>query len=172
MPAYRRHPYALFLLRFTIAMLALLSLARAFFFTSYRVDGSSMEEALNDGDRILVSDGLYGPIVQGDVIVFHVLDEVLVKRVIACPGDSVSMISGQVFVNNVSLEESTPYWLQTADTFPPLSLQSGEYFLLGDNRAVSVDSREFGPVREDQVMGKVLVRLHGVSASLVSALER
>jgi type IV secretory pathway protease TraF len=68
--------------------------------------------------------------------------------------------------------EAIPPALDTRDSFPPVRLGADEYFLLGDNRRVSVDSREFGPVHAFQVLGQVVLRVHGGGLSTVAALER
>src|SRR5688572_5951153 len=161
-------------LRVMAVSLALAVIARATLITSYRVCGASMREALQDGDRILVCDIRWltdGPAV-GDTIVAEVEHEVLVKRVAAGPGDSVGMLGGRLLRNGRAVREDIPAELDTADTFPAVRLGPDEYFLLGDNRRVSVDSREFGPVHGRQLLGRVLLRIHGGGLSTVAALER
>jgi len=156
-------------------LLGLLGLAavRATLLTSYRVAGSSMRETLQDGDRILVCEAgwLLAPAV-GDTVVAEVEDEVLVKRVVAGPGDSIGMWHGRVLRNGLAVAESIPPELDCGDSFPAVRLGADEYFLLGDHRRVSVDSREFGPVRASQLLGRVLLRIHGGDVSQVAALER
>jgi len=166
--------FALHALRVTLLLMLVTLAVRATLFTSYRVCGSSMREALQDGDRILVCDAnwlLHRPAV-GDTVVAEVEHEVLVKRVAACPGDSVGMSAGHLLRNGRPVAESIPPALDTLDSFPAVQLGADEYFLLGDNRRVSVDSREFGPVRAAQVLGQVVLRIHGGGLSAVAALER
>lgn len=160
-------------LRSLLLALVLATLVRATLLTSYRVSGSSMRESLQDGDRILVCEArwlLDAPAV-GDTVVALVADEVLVKRIAAGPGDRIGMRHGVVLRNGREVAESIPPGLACEDSFPEVELGAGEYFLLGDNRRVSVDSRDFGPVRDGQVAGKVLLRLHGGGLEQVAALD-
>jgi signal peptidase I len=154
--------------------LALAVIARATLITSYRVCGASMREALQDGDRIVVASHpwLVQPVLAGDTVVLRVDDEVLVKRVMACPGDSIAMSAGHVLRNGRPVIESIPAPMEGSETFPEYRLRGDEYFVLGDNRRVSIDSRDFGPVHAWQLMGKVFLRLHGSEVSTVAALER
>jgi signal peptidase I len=165
---------ALVCLRSLVAALLLVLLLRTMLFTSYRVAGSSMRETLQDGDRILVcqADWLVQPPAVGDTVVAEVEDEVLVKRVAAGPGDSIGMSRGRVLRNGLTVAEAIPPELDCGDSFPPVLLGADEYFLLGDHRRVSVDSREFGPVHARQVLGRVLLRIHGGDLLQVAALER
>jgi len=80
----------LWVLRLAAAAMLLLVVARAALFTTYRVAGASMREALQDGDRIVVASHpwLVQPVLAGDTVILRVEDEVLVKRVMACPAES------------------------------------------------------------------------------------
>jgi signal peptidase I len=98
--------------------------------------------------------------------------ETLVKRVAACPGDRIAMREGQVLRNGLELAEAVPSVFQVHDSFPEYRLRSDEYFVLGDNRRVSIDSREFGPVSGAQVLGRVVLRVNGLAFAPVAALER
>lgn len=140
-----------------------LAAARITLFTTYRVAGESMRETLQDGDRILVSeiDWFVHPVTHGDTVIVDVDDEILVKRVVACPGDRIGMRRGRVVLNDEMLAESIPPQLDWDDTFPQYELGSDEYFVLGDHRRVSVDSRDFGPVGTAQFVGTVVMRVAG-----------
>jgi signal peptidase I len=163
----------LWVLRLAAAVL-LLVVARAALFTTYRVAGASMREALQDGDRIVVASApwLVQPVVPGDTVILRVEDEVLVKRVMACPGDCIAMDRGHVLRNGSAVVEQIPAPMEGSDSFPEYHLRPDEFFVLGDNRRVSIDSRDFGPVHGWQVIGKVFLRLHGSEVSTVAALER
>jgi len=170
----RPHTVMLYSLRATLVLLVLFLVARATLVTSYRVSGASMRETLEDGDRILVCEiqELIDPPGVGETVILDVHDEILVKRVVAGPGDTISMFRGQVIRNGHYLREDIPQELSRSDTFPDYTLAGDEYFVLGDNRRVSIDSREFGPVSRDQVVGRVLFRIGAHGVSTVAALGR
>jgi signal peptidase I len=143
-------------------------LLRVFVVTTYYIPSSSMEPTLQIGDRILV-DKLafdFGSVKTGEIIVFHAPSDmqgeppgtVIVKRVIGLPGQVISSnVSGQIFINGHLLKEP---WLP-ANTAPgrqiepPVKIPSNEYFVMGDNRADSEDSRYFGPIPASLIIGKV-----------------
>jgi signal peptidase I len=81
----------------------------------------------------------------------------LIKRVIAGPGDSIEIKDGAVYVNDVELQESYIH-STTTHSVPYQVIPEGEYFVMGDNRAVSYDSRELGVVDEEDILGKVVFR--------------
>jgi len=141
----------------------LLALAYSLFFNLSVVRGSSMTPGIQDGDRILVEPWSYllGPIQHGDVVVLrYPLDPDVdyIKRVIGLPGDRVTLARGNVWVNGELLDE--PY-VESVDPSSSLAIEvePAHYFVLGDNRPRSSDSREFGQVPADYVRGRVDVRL-------------
>ncbi|MBE6994733.1 MAG: signal peptidase I [Ruminococcaceae bacterium] len=127
-----------------------------------QVSGMSMADTLNDGDIIVALRGVkYGT---GDVIAFYYNNNILIKRVIARPGDWVNIDSdGNVTVNDVPLDE--PYVTDKAfgDCNIPLPYQvpEGRFFLMGDHRATSIDSRNsaVGCISDDMVVGRLFVRV-------------
>ncbi|MSR60957.1 MAG: signal peptidase I [Planctomycetes bacterium] len=142
---------------------ALLLVFYSLFFNLSVVRGSSMTPGIQDGDRILVEPWSYllGPVERGDVIVLrYPLDPEIdyIKRVIGLPGDQVTLARGEVWVNGVRLDE--PY-IAAVDVTSTLStvVEPRNYFVLGDNRPRSSDSREFGLVPEANVRGRVDLRL-------------
>ena len=101
---------------------------------------------------------------QGDIVAFYYNNKILVKRVIAGPGEIVDIDnSGTVFVNGVELEE--PYIDQKAlgdcDIRLPYQVPDGRFFVMGDHRDVSVDSRNtaVGPIAEEQIVGKIIFQV-------------
>ena len=127
------------------------------------VRGSSMAPGIHDGDRIVVDHFayLFEPVTRGDIVVLkYPLDPSLdyIKRIIGLPGDEVTIDAGHVWVNGKALDE--PY-VASADPLSRSSVhvQAAHYFVLGDNRPRSSDSREFGQVPMDYVRGRVEVRL-------------
>ena len=132
---------------------------------AFKVQGTSMSPELKDGERILVNKFLYyfGDIDRGDVVVFWYPEDPelsFIKRVVALPGETVEIRSGAVFVNGTLMEE--PYVAgANADlrSFPPHDVRPGHYFVLGDNRKGSNDSRSWGLVPERYVYGKAFLRI-------------
>jgi len=127
-----------------------------------RVQQSSMTPTLEDGDSLLFVKT--GTVERGDIIAFHYDDQVLVKRVIAIGGDKIDIdYNGVVSLNGETLNEpyiSAPN-LGNPTVDLPLQVPAGQLFVMGDNRATSVDSRikEMGPIHEDRLIGKALLRI-------------
>jgi signal peptidase I len=123
------------------------------------VQGPSMKPNLTYNQRVVVDKITYnlihGPC-RGDVVIVGLPgeDELLVKRAVALPGETVAVYNGQVFINGKSLDEP---WAthQGGLDYPPTCVPPRHVFVLGDNRQVSRDSRYFGPVPVDQISGQV-----------------
>ena len=132
-------------------------LIRTFIITPVRVDGASMDQTLEDGQILL----LYklANIDYGDIVVLdeEKEGEIIIKRIIGMPGDTVSIRDNTIYVNVEEVEEDYAYG-ETSD-YEEITLDDDEYFILGDNRPISKDSRYFGPVKEDEIIGKVIFRL-------------
>jgi signal peptidase I len=127
------------------------------------VTTGSMMTTINPGDRLLVHLSAYNdhPPRRGDIVAFWAEDEgdYEVKRVIAVEGDVLTILWGAVLLNAEPLEE--PYISQAMLPEQPAAypLKQGELFLMGDNRNESEDSRDYGPVYRDRVMGRVFYRI-------------
>jgi signal peptidase I len=167
---------------------------------NFRVDGISMDPTLANGQYLLVNKLVYEPVPfqsvaaadgqqshgpqswiypfhapqQGNVIVFHEPTDPtrdFVKRVIGIPGDTVEIRFGIVIVNGTILPE--PYLInRDTSNLAPVEVPQGFYFVLGDNRPVSYDSRELGPISQESIIGKAwfsywpLSNLHILSSGL------
>ena len=122
------------------------------------IDGNSMAPTLGDGGVVVYSSTTYC-IRRGDIVVFRLDCGALVKRVIAVPGDTISIKGGVVTLNGVEMSESytAPGLYSSGDTDYPCRIPSGCYFVLGDNRAESRDSRMrcIGLIPEENIVGRV-----------------
>jgi signal peptidase I len=143
----------------------MLLLAWALCFNFSEVRGGSMMPGIQDRDRILVDhvSYIFSSVHRGDVVVMrYPMDPSVdyVKRVVGLPGDHVQIFDGYVWVNEVLLDE--PYVAAAANdpyAFVDTVVQNNCYFVLGDNRIRSSDSREFGQVPHEYLRGKVRMRL-------------
>jgi signal peptidase I len=124
------------------------------------VDGSSMCPSFPSGSRIYTAP-ISSPLRRGDVVLVNDGNkEYALKRVVALPGETVQMWRGYVFVNRKILKE--PYLTKHTYTFPDVlteisrfKLIENQYFVMGDNREYSVDSRRYGPVEREQIKSRV-----------------
>ncbi len=145
-----------------IVLFAVLFVASMFWIPVVQISGASMSPTLSSGDIILAKpEASYE---RGDIIAFYFNSGMLAKRVIAVGGDVVNIDEdGVVTVNDMAIEE--PYVSELAlgqtDLEYPYTVPEDRYFVLGDNRAVSVDSRStsIGTIPHEQIGGKVLMRL-------------
>jgi signal peptidase I len=131
-----------------------------FLYQPVRVEGTSMLPMLEDQDRLFINKLAYrvGDIHRGDVIVFlypHDHEKSYIKRVIALPGDDLRIDHGRVYVNGHQLAEKyVPVQFEDERSLPEMIVPDNEYFVMGDHRSISSDSRDFGPVDRDLIYGK------------------
>jgi len=148
---------------------------RAFVFQQSKIPSGSMEDTLLIGDYIMVNRFVYAPSIfdwekkllpvrdirHGDVVVFKHPPEPevdYIKRVIGLPGDTLELRGGRLFVNDEWVEE--PYVSEAYrvnENFGPFEVASGQYFMLGDHRNRSSDSRVWGPVPRELIKGRALL---------------
>ncbi|MBO5176900.1 MAG: signal peptidase I [Lachnospiraceae bacterium] len=171
-----RKKYAAFLeyAVYLFIIVFVLFLAPKFLMEKILVDGSSMEQSLYDGEQVLiekVSRYFNGP-ERFDVVVFTknhgTYTKTYIKRVIGLPGETVQIIDSRIYINGEELPES--FGKDPMDTAgiasEPVQLGEDEFFVLGDNRRVSVDSRDraVGAVSMDELDGVVILRVAPFSA--------
>ncbi len=131
-----------------------------FLYQPVRVEGTSMLPRLEDQDRLFINKIAYrvGEIHRGDVVVFlypHDHTKSYIKRVIALGGDRLRIDHGEVFVNDQPLKESyVPLRFTDDRSQPEMVVPAHEYFVMGDHRSISSDSRDFGPVDQSLIYGK------------------
>ncbi len=135
-----------------------------FGFQVARVDGLSMAPTLEDHDRLIVNKLVYelGDPRPGDIVMlYYPVDpaKMFVKRVIAREGDTVRIEDGHVYVNDIPLHDDyVPEEFRSHDDWGPTVIQQGYYFVMGDHRNNSLDSRHWGSVPKKYIVGKVKVR--------------
>ncbi len=132
----------------------------AFLYQPVRVEGTSMLPVLEDQDRLFVNKMAFhvGDVHRGDVVVFRYPRDhakSYIKRVIALPGDTIWIDHGRVFVNGqAQAEPYVPLRFWDERSQPQMILPPDEFFVMGDHRSISSDSREFGPVERKLIYGK------------------
>ena len=154
------------------AALAVALFIKAFVLQAFYIPSGSMERTLMISDRVLVNKLSYRmhDVHRGDIVVFErppgeddprVHD--LIKRVIALPGETVESRDGHIFINGRALNE--PYIPPTIETtgVEPTRIPADHYWVMGDNRTNSKDSRSFGPIDDDLIVGRAFVRLWPLS---------
>lgn len=159
-----------------LAAILIASLIRAFIFEPIRVDGHSMDNTLADAEIVFCSkiDYLVGSPQRGDVVICRypgrnnkIFDlgaalsfdhyTLFVKRLVALPGDSVAVMDGKLYVNDKLVEDPEKMGSLPYDNYPRTTLGKDQYFVMGDNRGNSHDSRasDVGPISRDAIMGHV-----------------
>ncbi|ARK29104.1 signal peptidase I [Halalkalibacter krulwichiae] len=154
----------IFLIAFTFA-----TVIRMFLFTSYEVQGESMMPNVFDGERFIVNKIGYEfkEPERFDLVVFHANEQDdYIKRVIGLPGDTVYYKDDILYINNEAIDE--PFLQEKIEEYKwgpytpnfafPMTIPEGFVFVLGDNRQNSLDSRRFGPISYEQIVGKVDLR--------------
>lgn len=136
-----------------IIIILVVIIIRTFIITPVRVSGDSMYDTLKDGDIMLLKkyDKSYK---RYDIVVFDRNGERLIKRIIGLPGEYIECIDGKIYINDKEIKDIDTN-LVTSD-FNKVYIPENHYYVLGDNRPVSNDSRYFGPVSTKDLKGKVI----------------
>jgi signal peptidase I len=133
-----------------------------FLYQPVRVEGTSMLPRLEDRDRLFINKFVYhiSSIERSDIVVFRYPrdpEKSYIKRVIALPGDRLRIDHGQVWLNGKALHEDyVPGRYRDTRSMPETTIPDDSYFMMGDHRSISSDSREFGPVARDLIYGKAV----------------
>jgi signal peptidase I len=133
-----------------------------FLYQPVRVEGTSMLPRLVDEDRLFINKFVYhiAAIERGDVVVFHYPrnpETSYIKRVIALPGDRLRIDHGTVWINGkAQTEDYVPEEFRDSRSMAEMLVPEGEFFMMGDHRSISSDSREFGPVQRSLIYGKAV----------------
>ena len=139
-------------LLFTILLLIII-IIRIFFYSPIRVNGSSMYPTLQDKEFMILNKiGLQKGINRFDIVVVESNGKYIIKRVIGLPGESVMYSDNKLYINGKVIEDN--YSKSETENFENVILKDNEYFVMGDNREVSKDSRVIGPVNIKNIKGK------------------
>lgn len=138
-----------------------------FVFFPFKVSGVSMNNTLNDGDKVFASRIVseLGFFNKGDIIIFEkTIDGMkidMVKRIIALENDTVSITGGELYVNGIL--QCYDYIVGETAGDMEITLGKGEIFVMGDNRDNSIDSRYYGTITKDEVVGRVILKALPIS---------
>lgn len=142
-----------------IIIILLVIILRTFIATPVRVNGTSMESTLYNGETMILNKIAmrFKGIKRWDIVVIKTGDTHLIKRVIGLPNDVVKYESGKLYINDKVVIDK--YSVTETVDFEEIKVGSDEYFVMGDNRYVSQDSRMIGPIKKDEIKGKTNIIL-------------
>lgn len=153
-------------------VLVFLFIVNKYFFSLVRVNGQSMNPALRDKDIIIVDKQIEEDEYERfDIIAFKYLynnKDIYLKRIIGLPNETIEIINNEIFINGEKLEEfygafsnadDSPNLVDYLSDYPKTKLGVDQYFVIGDNRYVSDDSRNFGPITGDLIVGRAMFRI-------------
>jgi len=161
-PASRAVPLLMVWLRDLVLSLGISAFIIIFLYQPVKVEGTSMMPSLQDQERIFVNKFVYRlePIQRGDIIVFRYPrdpSKSFIKRVIGLAGDRIRIDQGEVYVNGKLVDEDyVPIVYSDERSYPEIVVPVNSYFVLGDHRSMSNDSRDFGPVDASFTYGKAV----------------
>lgn len=136
-----------------LIILTAIIITRIFFFSPIRVNGTSMYPTLQDKEFMILNKiGLQKGINRFDIVVVESNGKYIIKRVIGLPGESVMYSDNKLYINEKVVEDN--YSKSETEDFENVVLKEDEYFVMGDNREVSKDSRVIGPVNIKNIKGK------------------
>ena len=140
-----------------VVIIVVVALIRTFIITPVRVTGDSMVPTLTDGEIML----LYklADIERNDIVVIDTdsSDGYIIKRLIGMPGETIECENGSIFINGKKVNDK--YGDGITEDFEKVKLEDDEYFVMGDNRTWSKDSRVFGPVKEEEILGTTSITI-------------
>lgn len=144
-----------------VIIILVVVLVRTFIITPVRVVGSSMDKTLKEGE-ILLLEKIDKKYKRYDIVVIKENNERIIKRIIGMPGESVKIVEGVIYINGEAIEDkyASSYTGDfSLDKFDLDVIPENSYFVLGDNRIVSKDSRLLGPINKKKIQGKAIYRI-------------
>lgn len=144
------------------AVLFALIICSRMFLKPVIVSGHSMDTTLDNGMfgySLIVKDTT--EIKRGDIVIVQTDNHYIIKRVIGLPGETIQCFNGDIYINDKKLEED--YTSSDTDDFDVITLKTDEYFVMGDNRSNSKDSRTIGPITKDEIVSKHIFVLNSIT---------
>lgn len=143
-----------------IIIIFLVIFIKNFVVSPIRVNGNSMFNTLHDQDIMILNEFIYNfnEIERYDIVVIKNNKEYLIKRVIGLPGETISCLDGNIYINGKKINDKYDY-SETSD-FDTVKIGNDEYFVLGDNRGDSLDSRVFGNFKKSKIKGKAIFTIY------------
>lgn len=144
-----------------ILAIIIIILLKIFIFNFILVKGDSMNPKYKNNDFMFLNKIIYKftSIKRGDVVVLKYKNDDLIKRVIGLPKDKIKVENGKLYINNKEYKEDYINSYTASEDFDEVTIKNNEYFVMGDNRYNSYDSRRFGPINKKDIMGKVEFRI-------------
>lgn len=141
------------ILSYVIIILIVL-LVKMYIVSPIRVNGSSMYKTLHDQDVMILNEFIYyfNDVERFDIVVIDEDDQYIIKRVYGLPGEKIKCVGGNIYINNKKIKDK--YASSKTEDFDEVVIGKNEYFVLGDNREVSLDSRMFGTYSKKDIIGK------------------
>lgn len=156
--------FAVFVLVCTVVSFAVVVSVRQYIFEPFTISGSAMSPTYNNGDYLLINK-TNKTFERGDVVVLQYPEDptkIFIKRIVALPSETIEIKNGQVFVNGEVLAES--YYTGETPGESSVILTSDQYYVLGDNREESSDSRNWGPITKESILGSVFYKAFSLNS--------
>lgn len=144
-----------------ITIVIIIIILKIFVFNFILVKGDSMNPKYKNNDFMFLNKIIYSfkPIRRGEVIVLKYINNDLIKRVIGLPNDKIKVENGKLYINNKEVKENYINSYTASYDFDEITLKDNEYFVMGDNRYNSYDSRNFGTIMKNNIIGRVEFRI-------------
>ncbi len=146
-----------------IVIILVVVLIRTFLVTPIKVNGTSMIETLQHGDTMILNkiSMRFRSIKRFEIVVIKTSDSYLIKRVIGLPGETIEYKDGKLYINDKEYKD--PYYKDNTLDFEKVEIPKGYYFVMGDNRGDSIDSRIIGPVKKEDILGTTKLIIFPIS---------